>query len=163
MAGGVWANQQEQIQTYLEHHGGPGVQHLALLTDDIFETMAELRKRAYVGGREEGALLQASSFIRCRSGRQPSLPPSLPGSFIHSLVLSFASYLVMLVAGFEFMPRASEDYYRKLPEKMGGSLSEEQLRRVEELGLLADKDDQGVLLQVGEGGARLPTNQAKGC
>ena len=48
---GRWCVDHEQIQTYLEHHGGPGVQHLALLTDDIFETMAELRKRAYVGGR----------------------------------------------------------------------------------------------------------------
>jgi hypothetical protein len=46
------------------------------------------------------------------------------------------------------MPRASADYYKALPERLGDSLSAEQLQRVEELGLLADKDDQGVLLQV---------------
>jgi hypothetical protein len=54
------------------------------------------------------------------------------------------------VSGFEFMPRASDDYYRKLLEKVGDSLTADQLRQVEELGLLADKDDQGVLLQVSD-------------
>jgi hypothetical protein len=29
---------------------GPGVQHIALKTDDIFRTMKELRMRSYVGG-----------------------------------------------------------------------------------------------------------------
>lgn len=51
-------------------------------------------------------------------------------------------------AGFDFMPRASDAYYRKLPAKFGGLLSEEQLKEIEELGLLADLDDQGILLQV---------------
>ena len=32
-----------QIQTYLEQHGGPGVQHLALKTDDIFATLRAMR------------------------------------------------------------------------------------------------------------------------
>ena len=31
---------------------------------------------------------------------------------------------------------------RKLPEKFGGLLSEDQLKQIEELGLLADLDDQ---------------------
>lgn len=88
-----------QIQTYLEQNHGAGVQHLALKTDDIFETMTELRKRSHIGG-------------------------------------------------FQFMPRASDKYYKNLPNKIGNSLTAEQLKKVEELGLLADKDDQGVLLQV---------------
>ncbi len=34
-----------QIDEYLEAYGGPGVQHLALATDDIVSTVAELRDR----------------------------------------------------------------------------------------------------------------------
>jgi 4-hydroxyphenylpyruvate dioxygenase len=34
-----------QIQEYLEHYDGPGVQHLALRTDDIVGTVRELRNR----------------------------------------------------------------------------------------------------------------------
>ncbi|KAM7251995.1 hypothetical protein ACFE04_023878 [Oxalis oulophora] len=41
-----------QIQTYLEHNEGPGVQHLALMSEDIFKTLREMRKRSFVGGFE---------------------------------------------------------------------------------------------------------------
>lgn len=41
-----------QIQTYLEHNEGPGVQHLALVSEDIFRTLREMRKRSGVGGFE---------------------------------------------------------------------------------------------------------------
>ncbi|KAL6506799.1 4-hydroxyphenylpyruvate dioxygenase [Orobanche hederae] len=41
-----------QIQTYLEHNEGPGVQHLALVSEDIFRTLREMRKRSRVGGFE---------------------------------------------------------------------------------------------------------------
>ncbi|GAB4842876.1 hypothetical protein Ancab_012855 [Ancistrocladus abbreviatus] len=41
-----------QIQTYLEHNEGAGVQHLALMTEDIFLTLREMRKRSMVGGFE---------------------------------------------------------------------------------------------------------------
>ena len=34
-----------QIQTYLEQNGGPGLQHLALRTDDELASVAELRRR----------------------------------------------------------------------------------------------------------------------
>lgn len=89
-----------QIQTYLEHNNGAGVQHLALKTDDIFHTMREMRKRSLIGG-------------------------------------------------FEFMPAPSHAYYTKIPGRIGqDTLTESQLNELEELGLLADKDDQGILLQV---------------
>lgn len=32
-----------QIQTYLEHNEGPGVQHIALKTNDIFHTLRRMR------------------------------------------------------------------------------------------------------------------------
>ncbi|XP_059315754.1 4-hydroxyphenylpyruvate dioxygenase-like [Lycium ferocissimum] len=38
-----------QIQTYLEHNEGAGVHHLALVTEDIFRTLKEMRKRSGVG------------------------------------------------------------------------------------------------------------------
>ncbi|XP_059663353.1 4-hydroxyphenylpyruvate dioxygenase [Cornus florida] len=41
-----------QIQTYLEHNEGPGVQHLALVSEDIFRTLREMRRRTTVGGFE---------------------------------------------------------------------------------------------------------------
>lgn len=88
-----------QIQTYLEQNEGPGLQHLALKTDDIFTTVRAMRAQSAFGG-------------------------------------------------FEFMPRASDDYYRNLPARIGDVLTREQYEMVEELGLLADKDDQGVLLQI---------------
>lgn len=89
-----------QIQTYLEHNNGSGVQHMALMTDDIFRTMREMRKRSFCGG-------------------------------------------------FEFMPQPSKGYYEKVPGRIGtDTLTKKQLHELEELGLLADRDDQGVLLQV---------------
>ncbi len=44
--------------------------------------------------------------------------------------------------GFDFMPRPNEDYYRKLPARIGSVLSAGQYKAVEELGLLVDADDQ---------------------
>ncbi|KAL3754863.1 hypothetical protein ACJRO7_002027 [Eucalyptus globulus] len=40
------------IQTYLEHNEGPGVQHLALMSEDIFWTLKEMRMQSAVGGFE---------------------------------------------------------------------------------------------------------------
>lgn len=34
-----------QIQEYLDYYGGPGVQHIAISTGDIIETVTELRRR----------------------------------------------------------------------------------------------------------------------
>lgn len=41
-----------QIQTFLEHNEGAGVQHLALMCEDIFTTLKEMRSRSAVGGFE---------------------------------------------------------------------------------------------------------------
>ncbi|XP_057441351.1 4-hydroxyphenylpyruvate dioxygenase [Lotus japonicus] len=41
-----------QIETYLEHNEGAGLQHLALVSRDIFMTLREMRKRSGVGGFE---------------------------------------------------------------------------------------------------------------
>ena len=37
-------------QTFLEQNEGAGLQHLALKTDNIFQTLRELRKRSDAGG-----------------------------------------------------------------------------------------------------------------
>ncbi|KAG8469064.1 hypothetical protein KFE25_007582 [Diacronema lutheri] len=104
-----------QIQTYLEQHGGPGVQHIALLTPDIFATVRAMRARAARGG-------------------------------------------------FDFMARPPADYYGGLGARLerlateaasgaggvaaNGGLSAAQLAEAEELGVLVDRDEQGVLLQI---------------
>ncbi|RHN57653.1 putative 4-hydroxyphenylpyruvate dioxygenase [Medicago truncatula] len=40
------------IETYLEHSEGAGLQHVALMSEDIFKTLREMRKKSGVGGFE---------------------------------------------------------------------------------------------------------------
>lgn len=89
-----------QIQTYLEQNEGSGLQHLALKTNDIFQTIQLIRQ-----AEEE-------------------------------------------YGGFELMTRPSEEYYQELPDRLGDRLSQEQYERLEKLGILADADDEGILLQI---------------
>lgn len=88
-----------QIQTYLEHNEGPGLQHMALKCDNIFLTLGEMKKRSHIGG-------------------------------------------------FDFMPHLGEEYYKNLPDRIGDSLTSEEYELCNKLGILVDKDDQGVLLQI---------------
>jgi 4-hydroxyphenylpyruvate dioxygenase len=81
-----------QIEEYLEYYGGAGVQHVALATDDIVGTVAELRKRGV-------------SFLT-----------------------------------------TPETYYEELPERIGEI--DEDLDDLRRLGILADRDDEGYLLQI---------------
>lgn len=68
-------------QTYLEQNQGPGLQHLALKTDDIFHTMRELRRRSNAGGFDfmppasdaYYALVFLSLFFSCIWGFVPAL------------------------------------------------------------------------------------------
>lgn len=53
-----------------------------------------------------------------------------------------------MFGGFELMKRPSNEYYQELPDRLGDQLSEEQYAMLEELGILADADDEGILLQV---------------
>ena len=50
--------------------------------------------------------------------------------------------------GFELMARPSDGYYRNLPGRLGDLLTADQYKELEELGILADADDEGVLLQI---------------
>ncbi|KAI3916756.1 hypothetical protein MKW92_009192 [Papaver armeniacum] len=51
--------------------------------------------------------------------------------------------------GFEFMPPPPTTYYKNLKQRIGDNvLKDEQIKECEELGILVDKDDQGVLLQI---------------
>eukprot|EP01031_Cornospumella_fuschlensis_P039529 gene39529-48126_t len=46
------SGKRSQIATYLEQNQGPGVQHIALLTHDIFSTLREMRRMSERGGFE---------------------------------------------------------------------------------------------------------------
>jgi 4-hydroxyphenylpyruvate dioxygenase len=81
-----------QIDEYLEYYGGPGVQHLALITEDIVGTVSELRRR-----------------------------------------------------GVRFL-RTPTSYYDELPGRVGAIA--ESYADLRELGILADRDDEGYLLQI---------------
>lgn len=88
-----------QIQTYLDYHGGPGVQHIALASNDVLRTLREMQARTAMGG-------------------------------------------------FEFMAPPQAKYYEGVRRRAGDVLSEEQIKECQELGVLVDRDDQGVLLQI---------------
>ena len=53
------------------------------------------------------------------------------------------------IGGMEFMPSPDEGYYKRTPERIGAdTLSADYIEECRKLGLLIDKDDQGVLVQV---------------
>lgn len=81
-----------QIQEYLDYYRGPGVQHIALATDDIIETVFNLKSR-----------------------------------------------------GLEFL-RVPSTYYEDLEARVGKI--NEPVDKLAELGILADRDDEGYLLQI---------------
>lgn len=112
-----------QIQTYLEHNKGPGVQHIAIKSTDIFKTMKGLRMRSAIHNKQ---------YLTDVLG--------LPADFDTTGIPDY---------GFEFMPAPGKDYYEKIPSKIGNDVfTAEQLKEIERLGLLVDKDDQGVLVQI---------------
>ncbi len=81
-----------QIEEYLEYYQGPGVQHIALLSRDIIQTVGRLREN-----------------------------------------------------GVEFL-HVPESYYNNLRERVGPI--EEEMKRIHELGILVDRDEEGYLLQL---------------
>ncbi len=81
-----------QIDEYLEFYGGPGVQHIAIATNDIVRTVSALRDR-----------------------------------------------------GVEFL-RVPSTYYETLLDRVGKI--DEDVGPLEDLGILADRDDEGYLLQI---------------
>jgi 4-hydroxyphenylpyruvate dioxygenase len=81
-----------QIEEYLDYYRGPGVQHIAVATDDIIKTVTELQAR-----------------------------------------------------GVEFLETPTA-YYANLQSRVG--TIDEPLDQLEKLGILADRDDEGYLLQI---------------
>jgi 4-hydroxyphenylpyruvate dioxygenase len=81
-----------QIQEYLDYHYGPGVQHVALSTGDIIETVTTLQNN-----------------------------------------------------GIEFL-RVPTTYYKELESRVGKI--KEPIEKLEELGILVDRDEEGYLLQI---------------
>ncbi|WP_128546126.1 4-hydroxyphenylpyruvate dioxygenase [Larkinella soli] len=81
-----------QVEEYLDFYGGPGVQHIAVATDDIVATVAALRDR-----------------------------------------------------GVEFL-KVPDAYYSDLLDRIGHI--DEEMQSLRQLGILADRDDEGYLLQI---------------
>jgi len=52
------------------------------------------------------------------------------------------------VFGFELMKRPSDEYYKELPDRLGDQLTPTQYKDLEELGILADSDEEGILFQL---------------
>jgi len=81
-----------QIEEYLDFYKGPGVQHIAMATDNIIDTVSRLRRQ-----------------------------------------------------GIEFL-RVPEAYYEDLTARTGPI--DEPIGRLQELGILVDRDDEGYMLQI---------------
>ncbi|SFD26012.1 4-hydroxyphenylpyruvate dioxygenase [Spirosoma endophyticum] len=81
-----------QIEEYLDFYGGPGIQHIAVATDNIVETVLTLHSR-----------------------------------------------------GVEFLT-VPDTYYANLSERIGQI--DEEIDMLRQLGILADRDDEGYLLQI---------------
>ena len=81
-----------QIEEYINYYRGSGVQHVAMATDNIMKTVAELRKR-----------------------------------------------------GVEFLT-VPDSYYETVSERVG--LIDEDLKTLQQLGVLIDRDEEGYLLQL---------------
>lgn len=81
-----------QIEEYLDFYRGPGVQHIAMVTDNIIETVSGLRE-------------QGIEFLR------------VPGA-----------------------------YYENLTRRIGQI--DEPIERLQELGILVDRDEEGYMLQI---------------
>ncbi len=81
-----------QVEEYLEFYPGPGVQHIALATEDILRTVSTLEER-----------------------------------------------------GVEFL-RVPHTYYTELEQRVGKI--DEPVEELERLGILADRDDEGYMLQI---------------
>lgn len=81
-----------QIEEFLDYYQGPGVQHIAMITGDIIDTVNKLKAN-----------------------------------------------------GIEFL-RVPDAYYKQLPERIGRI--KEPIDKIQELGILADRDDEGYLLQI---------------
>ncbi|MES2430207.1 MAG: 4-hydroxyphenylpyruvate dioxygenase [Bacteroidota bacterium] len=86
-----------QIEEYLDFYEGPGVQHIAVATDDIIKTVTALQAR-----------------------------------------------------GVEFLSVPPHTYYEEVPGRLGKHKEKmkEDLNILEQLGILADADEEGYLLQV---------------
>ena len=133
----VGSKRKSQILTYLEQHGGEGVQHIALKTDDVFATVHAMR----VAVREQFCAFALAQILCPRNSLCPrhmilTAPPSRPPSQGAAR------------CGFELMERPRDVYYDKLKEKLGDGLTDAEVQKCRELGILADRDDQGVLLQI---------------
>jgi 4-hydroxyphenylpyruvate dioxygenase len=103
------------LQTYLEQNEGPGLQHLAIKTNDIFTTLRYQHKY-------RACCENAAAYLDWNSHCFP-LAPLVPHSSLLREMQSRSHH-----GGFEFMPRPSDKYYRELPKKIGNMLTPEQYK-----------------------------------
>ena len=68
-----------QIQTYLEHNAGAGVQHLALKTDNIFKTLRRMRDATHAGGFDFMSRT-SPEYYQCALNCRPSW--RVPGQYL---------------------------------------------------------------------------------
>ena len=73
----VGSKRKSQILTYLEQHGGEGVQHIALKTDDVFATVHAMRVAVCAAAAQFRAILSARQFS-CPRHMIPTAHPRRP-------------------------------------------------------------------------------------
>ena len=135
-------------QTYLEQNEGPGLQHLALKTNDIIATMREMRARSEAGGFEFMPR-PCDAYYRALPARIVSRLLG-GGGGMRAWAAALRARRSPRAGGCPWRAptAAPAPAPRAAAAAAGRPLSAAQYAALEELGILADKDDLGVLLQI---------------
>ena len=81
-----------QIDEFLHFHGGPGVQHIALSTDDIVETVRSLRRTTSRSSACRRPITNCSPIASARSTKtSPNSPNSASSSIATTKAISYKS------------------------------------------------------------------------
>lgn len=157
------------LQTYLEQNEGPGLQHLALKTNDIIHTVGEMAKRSQYGGFEfmprpsEGYYGRVAHKVVRREGggREAGMTDAIRRN---ACVQSCRAVWCVVEGGQSC--RQSRAQFKRIQTNscapvcapacafllllllQGTDMTPDQIAACERHGILIDKDDQGILLQI---------------
>jgi 4-hydroxyphenylpyruvate dioxygenase len=135
-----------QIEEYLDFYNGPGVQHMAIATDDIIHTVSELRKRGV-----EFLEVPASYYddLLDRVGKIEEYLDFYNGPGVQHMAIATDDIIhtvsELRKRGVEFL-EVPASYYDDLLDRVGKI--EEELKPLKDLNILVDRDEEGYLLQI---------------
>ena len=160
-----------QIEEYLDFYEGEGVQHIAVATDDILTTVAEMRARgieflstppqAYYDAIPERLKDHMDKFkedinelqklgIMIDADEEGYLLQIFTKPVEDRPTLFFEIIQRMGARGIEFLSTPPQAYYDAIPERLKDHMSKfkEDINELQKLGIMIDADEEGYLLQI---------------